>query len=170
MFRCRGAGKNGSHYTKSQCKWTILLSKNELVNIARGINKMNHFNLFFLMYTLDESKMLYHFFFLKTFIITKMDCESKSDPPQSIMVPSLPLSWIWNWHTYHFEKLWFMSLVHFLPPTTITPDCLLFEGKPSTKHLCGSYGPCFPFRWSEPDPSARWVCVPVLIIQGDSTP
>lgn len=70
-----------------------------------------------------------------------------------------------NWHTYHSEKLWFMLLVHFFPSTTITQDYLLFGGKPSTKHLRGSYGLCFLFRWRWPDPSAGWVCVPILIIQ-----
>lgn len=75
-----------------------------------------------------------------------MDCKSKNDQPYSIMFPSVRLSWMGNWHAYHFEKLWFMSLVHFFPPTTITQDCLLFEGRPSTKHLHGSYGLCFPFQ------------------------
>lgn len=70
------------------------------------------------------------------------------------MVPSVRLSWMGNWHAYHIEKLWFMSLVHFFPPTAITQDCLLFEGKPSTKHLHGSYGLCSPVQVT----TARPIC------------
>jgi hypothetical protein len=90
-----------------------------------------------------------------------MNSKSKSDQLQSTVVSRVHLSWREIWHTFHSEKLWFMSLVHFFPSTTITQDCLLFEGKPSTKHLHGSYGLCFPRL----DPSAAWICVPILIIR-----
>lgn len=115
------------------------------LDTAKGIDKIKHFS-FFPRYILDKSQVRYHFF-LNTSIITKKDCESKGAQPQSIMVPSVHLSRIGNWHMYHFEKLWFMSLVHCFPSSTITQDYLLFEGKPSTKHLRGSYGLCFSFTW-----------------------
>lgn len=94
-----------------------------------------------------------------------MNYKLKSDQPQTTVVPRVHLSWMEIWRTYHSKKLWFMLLVHFFPSTTITQGYLLFEGKPSTKHLHGSYGLCFPFRCCWPDPSAGWVCLPVLIIQ-----
>lgn len=121
--------------------------RRELDDIARRIDKWTTSVFFFsLPETHKIKEKCYTIFLLKPSIVIKMDCKSKTDQPQSVMVPRVRLSWMGNWHAYHFEKLWFMSLVHFFPPTTITQDCLLFEGKPSTKHLHGSYGLCFPFR------------------------